>query len=60
MGRWQGAGDSPVVRYAHERNLTELREQDGARTVKQGTALMNAELIGRNRSLVTLPRGSAA
>ena len=38
--------------------MIELREQDGARMVKQVTILMNAKLVGTNRLSVRSPRGS--
>jgi hypothetical protein len=48
-----------VGRYAQGRNVLEVLEQDGALTVKQGDAVMNAKLVGVNELLVTPPQGAA-
>jgi CubicO group peptidase (beta-lactamase class C family) len=48
-----------VGRYAQGRNVLEVFEQDGALTVKQGVAVMNAKLVGANELLVTPPQGAA-
>jgi CubicO group peptidase (beta-lactamase class C family) len=48
-----------VGRYAQGRNVLEVLEQDGALKVKQGVAMMNAQLVGPNELLVIPPQGAA-